>query len=789
MKKYLSTSFDTVSFWVLSGLLWLLPVFAVSFYGLSFDVIKKFILVISVLFVALLWLIGRMQENKFSLPKNWILLTLGFLSLTFLLSSLFSGSIWPSLIGIGYEQLTTFSVFVYALLAFLVGVLFQSKNKVFNFYLGLFTSFAVVFLFQGVRLLWALVFDSTFPLAGFSNAATNLIGDWNDLGIFFGLTAILTLTLKELLPPVSSKLLKYFLTSVLSAALIGLVLINFYDLWVLVGGASLLVLVYAASFHDRVRSINKVKIFRPALVVFLVALVFIVLGQNNSWLSNKVDQVNQSMGVYFSEVRPSWGGTTFILKQTIKTDPVLGVGPNKFVDQWVKHKPVGVNDTEFWNVDFNVGISFFTTMVVMTGILGAIALALFLLSILGYGVNGLFKKSSDHVSRALAATTFIGLVYLLISGFIYTSDTVILALTFAFTGLFVAILHENKTVPNREISLLKDPKVNFISILSFVAVIFIAVTGGYFVVQKFWSVAIFQQALNNFNSTNDIDETYHQVERAAKLSSEDLYYRALMELNLLQMRALITNPDATEEGVIAGLSNLITLARENSERAISLNSSNYLNWTSKARLHEVLVPPPLSIPGSYENAVSAYKEALKRNPNNPAILFNLARLEASQGNRGAAKDYLSQAINQKRNYTDALVGLAQLEIEDGNIENVIQKVEQALMISQNDIGLWFQLGFLYYKNEDYENTAKAMGQAVYLNNDYANARYFLGLSLDKLGNKDGALEQFIAIQKTNPDNEEVVDIITNLKLGRSALYDVPPATTEVLEEAPIEETN
>lgn len=792
MKKYLSTSFDMIAFWVLSVSLWLLPIAVMSVHGLAFDVSKKFLLVISVLLAGLFWLIGRLQENSFTLPKNWILPAGGLIVLSFLLSAMFSGTVIPSLIGIGYEQLTAFSVFVYFLLAFLISILFQSKTRVFNFYVGLFTSFTVVFLFQAIRLLWAAIFSSAFPLAVFANSATNLVGKWNDLGIFFGLIAVLALALKELLPAAANKLVKLFFTFVLVASLIGLVIINFYEAWVLLGLSALFILVYAASFHDRVRpgttnSRAKVQVLRPALWVFLVALAFIVLARNGSGLSIKINSLNRSLDVSSFEVRPSWAGTSSILNQTIKHDPVFGVGPNKFVDQWVKYKPAGVNDTQFWNIDFNFGISFFPTVIVMTGIIGAIALALFLLAIIGYGFNGLFKKVSDHNSRSLAATTFIGLLYLLVFGFIYTSDTVVLSLTFALAGLFVAILHESKATTNWSISLLKDPKVNFVSILSFVAIILISVTGGYFVVQKFWSVVVFQKALAEFGVDNDVNQTYAVVEKAIKLSREDVYYRALMELNLLQMSELLNKPDLTQDQIVAGLKDLIVLAQANADKAISLNKSNYLNWTSKARLYEVLVPPPLAIDDAYALAVQFYQEALKLNPNNPAIFFNLARLEASQDKRQEAKDYLNQAIAQKKNYTSALVALAQLEIEDGNIKEVIQKVEQAILLSRGDAGLWFELGFLYYRDGNYEATVQAMDQAIALSGDYSNARYFLGLALSKLNDRAGALEQFVAIEKLNPDNEEVKNIISNLQSGNDPLYQAP--APEDLKNAPIKETN
>lgn len=796
MKKYLSTSFDKVVFWLLSVVVVLLPIFTVSVYGLAPDVAKKFVLVIAVFLAALFWLVGRLQENSFTLPKNWILAAGGLVGISFLVSGLFSSSIWHSLIGIGYEQMTFLSIFVYLLLMFLFSIIFQSKSRILNFYVGIFLAFAVVFVFQSIRILWASLITTAFPLAIFSNPAVNLIGKWNDLGLFCGLIAILALVLRELLPAAAvNRLTQIFLNTVLVASLVGVAVVNFYEVWVLLGVAALLVLVYAASFNDRIKASSHdgqsagVKVLRPALLVFLVALTFIVIARNGSWFSNSINTVNQKLGVQSLEVRPSWGGTSDILRQTIKSDPIFGVGPNKFVDQWVKYKPVGVNDTQFWNIDFNSGISFFPTVVVMTGVVGAIALALFLLAIISYGLNGLFNKNTDHTSRALAAATFLGLLYLLVSGFIYISDTVILTLTFALAGLFVAILHENKTTDNISISLVKDPKVNFASILTFVAVILISVTGGYFVVQKFWSVIVFQKALANFSADNNVDQAYLTVNKAVSLSKEDIYYRALAELNLLQMAQLLNEKDKTQEEMVAKFRALIDTAQSNVDKAISLNDSNYLNWVAKARIYEVLVPPPLAIPGAYEKAVEFYGVALKHNPNNPAIFFSLAQLEASQNKKAEAKDYLNKAIAQKRNYTNALFALAQLEIEDGNIEEVIKKVESAVVLSPNDAGLLFQLGFLYYRNENYKSAAEALNQAVLLNSNYSNARYFFGLALEKLGYDQDALAQFIEIEKLNPDNADVKNIIRNMRAGNPALYQAPAPEPDERQSPPIEEAN
>ena len=62
-------------------------------------------------------------------------------------------------------------------------------------------------------------------------------------------------------------------------------------------------------------------------------------------------------------------------------------------------------------------------------------------------------------------------------------------------------------------------------------------------------------------------------------------------------------------------------------------------------------------------------------------------------------------------------------------------------------------------------------KAVELNDQYANAHYFLGLAYARLGKNAEAIAQFETIAKTNPENQEVSLILTNLKAGKSVFTD------------------
>ena len=120
--------------------------------------------------------------------------------------------------------------------------------------------------------------------------------------------------------------------------------------------------------------------------------------------------------------------------------------------------------------------------------------------------------------------------------------------------------------------------------------------------------------------------------------------------------------------------------------------------------------------------------------------------------------------------------LAQTYDRKGEIDKAIASTEQVRQFLPNDVGIRFQLGFLYYKTDRVANARQEFEAAVGINENYSNARYFLGLIYDRQNDKPRAIEQFEKIEKLNPDNQEVKLILANLKASKAALTGiVPPA--------------
>jgi len=132
----------------------------------------------------------------------------------------------------------------------------------------------------------------------------------------------------------------------------------------------------------------------------------------------------------------------------------------------------------------------------------------------------------------------------------------------------------------------------------------------------------------------------------------------------------------------ADLQVFLTSAEQSARQAIEFDKTNYINWLNLGFVYESVVP--LGVEKSYENALSAYKEALALNPKSPSIYLRLAKLEVTAKNLELAKSYVNNALNEKPNYIEAIIFKAQIDFSMGNKEQAKQDLEMALIIDPNN---------------------------------------------------------------------------------------------------------
>lgn len=768
------TRFDTIAtFTVIAGA-FLLPFFFIPFSAFSLPFAKSLLLAAIGIVALLFWLVGRLQDGVVRIPKSILLVSVFSLVAVSLASAIFSPSAQASFSGLAYDLGTFASILFLALVAFLGAVLFESRARLFSLYLAIVVSFLVVFALQAANIFAGG--DFLF-FKNFDSSVGSIIGKWNDLALFAGMVALLSLITIEYLT--LGKKTRVFFYCVLLLALASLFVASFSLAWGVLGVFALIISVYRFSLilfaKKSGRALSAQTLPFVSLAVLLLSVLFFLSGDALQGPISNALHINQV------EVRPAWSGTIDVIKGTWRENLLLGSGPNLFVKQWLLFKDDAVNPSPFWDTDFRFGIGLLPTFAVTTGLLGVLAWLFFLGALVYRGARA-FLAASDEATHYFVFSLFAALIYVWSAMIFYVPSLPLAAYAFLLSGCFVAFLAQKKFIKTISFAYTSDPRIGFATVLVLVAFLIGTVAGGYFVAKRVVAFLYFQNARVAFEAKGDVARAEESLSTAIKFFPADAFYRSLIDIRLTQINELLQSKDVSAEAARARFQELLGFAVASGNAAITANPTDYTNWLALARVYASLVP--LKVEGAYESAKPIMENARTRNPKSPRLVLEEARLEIAHGAKEEGKRLVGEALRLKSNYTDAIFVLAQLEIDAGNVKNAITSLEQAAFLSPNDAGLFFQLGLLKYNTNDYAGAKGALLRAVQLVPDYANARYFLGLTEYELGNITAAIGEFEAIQKTNPENSEILLIIANLKDGRAPLTKTPAAA---LDEPPIEE--
>lgn len=693
----------------------------------------------------LLWLAGRFKDGRIVVPKSIILGGGALVGIAFFISALFSSTFLESFFGLVSEVGTFSSILALILIMVFASIFFQEEGKTTQFYTSMLFLGFILFLYQILRI--GMVFD-ILPQGWLTHIPQNLVGKWSDLAVFFGVVGLLSASAIDLLR--GSGRSKIILYAGFAFSLITMFFVNFFIGWMTLGILGLVVLVYALAFRKQEGGPFPI----ASSVLVGVALLAVVLHGPIG------DLVFRTIGIPQETARPSWGETLVVAKDTYGQHALLGSGPNRFNIEWSLFKPEGVNSSLIWAGDFNSGVGLLPTFAVTTGLLGLIALLCFLGAYLYQSGRSLLAEHASRLAHFRVLSTLLSSLFLWVIAFFYIPNTVILALAFFTTGVFVAELVHGGIIKNMRFSITRDPKTGFAATFGLIVVTILAVGWLYAIGTRF--VAL-EYAQKSFVQTQS-DTAKELVLKAVDTYPAAIYYRQLSNIDIIKAREVLNDQTLSEDTQRSAFQASARDAIEHALNAKDKNPDNYQNWLILAQTYRIL--GQVGLPEGYTNAKTSYEEAIKRNPKSPVLPLELARLELDQGNTDGARNYINQALTLKSDYTQAIFLLSQIEASEGNIPEAIKATETASLISPNDTGIFFQLGFLKYKTGDYLGAITALERSVALEPSYSNAKYFLGLSYHQVGRTDDAIAQFKDVARLNPDNQEVQSIIANLEAGR-----------------------
>ena len=152
----------------------------------------------------------------------------------------------------------------------------------------------------------------------------------------------------------------------------------------------------------------------------------------------------------------------------------------------------------------------------------------------------------------------------------------------------------------------------------------------------------------------------------------------------------------------------------------------------------------------YPEAERIYEVALKLDDSDPVNMVRYGHSFYAQGKRDQAKAaYINALKRHPDNETAIVSGLYYLAGK--KYGTMIPMLKEAGQIAPKSRHVWFHLGYGEFFANNFDAAESAFRRAAALKKNDARAVYWLGYSLEKKGNANGALKQYRAALKLSPD--------------------------------------
>jgi len=724
---------------------------------------SKTLFVVLAIAVSLAFIVfGALKRGVFASSWSWLHAGLFALPIAYLVAIPFSTE--PALSFAGYSLNTDTFAFALlaAVLAYVASQALSDNARIFSLFVALLFATWVVLVFQIVQLAFGI------PLPFFADPASNLVGRWTDFGLFLGLAASLILLAVESLP--LPRFHYALLVGTFLVSLAFMVFINLTEMWILFGASAFIALTFGLSrrFLSRTRQPDaSLPGVLPALG-FAVALFFLVAG------GGVAESIRGFTGIDTIDVRPTFTSSMSVLNAVYAIDPVFGSGPNTFSAAWLLHRPPQVVQTPFWQVSFNAGSGFIPSSIATGGAVLGITWVLFVLLLLAGVARALFMEARDKQSYVIISLAALGTLYLLLAHVIYAPGQSLSILFFVFVGAFLASVRTTPFVRHIAVPLRSSPRIGFAFILGTI-MLMLGVAGAAYGATRMYVSDLYHNRALLYANQGDIENALGALEAAIGLSPQDRYYRTAALVNVARLNQIVASNDTSTAAQTLFQS---TLARAVSSANIALekNRSSFANMMTRGLVFESVVP--LGIEGAFDNATAVYQSARALNPYDPEIDVRLARLYAGRNDSESARQFLSDALRKKPDYTDAILSLAQLELDEGNLGEAIRSVQAAVYFEPQNPVLLYQLGILFLQDESFGDAEAAFSDAVRLSPGFSNAIFFLSQAQAFLGRFDEASELMARLASENPDNRELVLYRDSLEDGVNPFERAPTAPAD-----------
>ncbi len=778
MQNKTALKFHNTSFFVLLAVCCLMPIMFLPSTWAALGAVKGVVLSVGAFLAFGFWLIAQFIEGSIKIPKSKTLALLGGWAVFSFASALLSVNSSLSLWGRGFSSDSLVTTVSLVVITFLVSLYTQEQKKLVRMFLVLFSVTGITLLLQVILFAFK---DVSFvaQLFGHISSGGTIVGTWVDFSYFAVFVFITSLLMYELLAP--NGFFKKIALSFVVLTLLVLIFLNLKIAWLIGLVAALIIFVYKTSVDRTAQLANMQRISEDALyqpseyksdfpymsfISLLVGLFFLL---SSSVVSGYFSRL---VGVSFNDIRPSFGTTVEVVKDSIRQSPLFGNGAGTFSDLWDLHRPLEVNQTPFWNTSFGTGFNTILTMAATNGLFAILALLAGLISALILGFKLFGYSFADRFTRFISVTSFVVVITFVSFLLINTPGFVMLSLGFIYIGLLVGASGLVGRTSIIEIRYLKDPRMSFISILGIVALLILIFAGVFFSVNRFIGVMLFNRAV----ASPSVEVALGRLNNLLAINRNDIYYRTYASLVSSEFSRLANVEGADQTQLQA----LYTQAVAASQQAVVWHDGSAINWLSLSQLYQ------LAAGGEdktiYEQAKEAAEKAFARNPKNPVLELNNAQIALTQKDSTTALAAIERALVLKPDYFDAYLLRAQIQSTEGNTTPFIENLTAYIQKAPNDSQGYIALAQVYAQQKKYD---EALGAIVYAQRLSPSDLTIFGIYiniLEQAGEKQKAIDELEIFKGRFPEVTGVEEKITELRNSATVIPE-PEISIDTTEES------
>jgi len=387
---------------------------------------------------------------------------------------------------------------------------------------------------------------------------------------------------------------------------LSVIIFNSLSLWLILA----ISLIFIAAYHFVFFAQSKRTIY--LLVCSAIALLFLLIGRYLFFLPPLPPELNLTFSSTASIVKSTLTNWRYLL---------LGSGPGTFEYDFLKFKPLGLNQTNFWSFRFSQGANSFLTFLVDLGILGFLSLTILLILFF----KSIFEEEDEKISLLISPSFFL-VVCLFFFPFFFSQGI--------FLSLFLGILTSSnkrkeinlqffsENLANLSRTSCKEKMKVFSLFLFFVLLTFLNLAAICFFLKGYLAAFYYQKGLkklreNNFTQANNF------LSRAVVLDgSTDFYKRNLSQVLLQDGLQDLTAEDSqkNKEKQNLGLRK-VSLAISVAKNLADSHSFEPLNWENLGDIYQRIIP---FSQGAEDFARNSYQKAIEIDSKNPRLPLNIA---------------------------------------------------------------------------------------------------------------------------------------------------------------------